>query len=307
MSGSSVLDFSLRVNVKRFTGPPHPDRDKQFRYLRREREAFQRAGDPILSVDTKKKELVGEFKNNGRTWRRTAREVNAHDFPQDAQFRAAPYGIYDPTCNCGHVRVGRGGDTPQFAVDAIRHWWRRRGRRQYPGARRLMIEADSGGSNGCRPRLWKYALQRWADEDGLAITVAHYPTDASKWNPVEHRLFGPISQHQLGGRTAGQSRQDVGADPWDWHPNGIEGDSLLHRQTLPAEGQSQPTGLFATEYSLPCHVSVLELHHQPPWSVKHEVIFGQPLTVATLGFFIDSGNLILGAEKGTAPNSTAQE
>jgi hypothetical protein len=190
--------FSLRVNVKRFTGPPHPDRDKQFRYLRRERKTFRRAGDPVLSVDTKKKELVGEFKNDGRTWRRTAREVNAHDFPQDAKFRAAPYGIYDVACNCGHVHVGMDGDTPQFAVDSIRSWWRRRGQWQYPGARRLLIEADSGGSNGCRPRVWKYALQRWADEDRLAITVAHYPTGASKWNPVEHRLFGPISTNWAG-------------------------------------------------------------------------------------------------------------
>ena len=190
--------FSLRVNVKRFTGPPHPDRDKQFRYLRRERKTFRRAGDPVLSVDTKKKELVGEFKNDGRTWRRTAREVNAHDFPQDAKFRAAPYGIYDVVCNCGHVHVGMDGDTPQFAVDSIRSWWRRRGQWQYPGARRLLIEADSGGSNGCRPRVWKYALQRWADEDRLAITVAHYPTGASKWNPVEHRLFGPISTNWAG-------------------------------------------------------------------------------------------------------------
>ena len=185
--------FSLRVNVKRFTGPPHPDRDKQFRYLRCERKAFQCRGEPVISVDTKKKELVGEFKNHGRTWRRTAREVNAHDFPQDAQFRAAPYGIYDVTDNAGYVNVGMDGDTPQFAVDSIRSWWRRRGRWQYPGSQRLLIEADSGGSNGCRPRLWKYALQRWADEDGLTITVAHYPTGASKWNPVEHRLFGPIS------------------------------------------------------------------------------------------------------------------
>lgn len=194
----SKAGFSLRVNVKRFTGPPHPDRDRQFRYLRREREAFQRGGDPVLSVDTKKKELVGNFKNDGRTWRRAAREVNAHDFPQDAQFRAAPYGIYDVTENHGHVHVGMDGDTPQFAVDSLRYWWHRRGRWQYPHSQRLLIEADSGGSNGCRPRLWKYALQRWADEDGLAITVAHYPTGTSKWNPVEHRLFGPISVNWAG-------------------------------------------------------------------------------------------------------------
>lgn len=186
------LGFSLRVNVKRFTGPPHPDRDRQFRYIRRQRRAFQRAGDPILSVDTKKKELIGQFKNPGRTWRRRPQEVNAHDFLQDAECRAAPYGLYDVTHNRGHVHVGTSGDTPQFAVDAIHRWWQQMGRRKYPRAQRLLIEADAGGSNGYRPRLWKQALQQWADADRLTITVAHYPTGASKWNPVEHRLFGPI-------------------------------------------------------------------------------------------------------------------
>jgi hypothetical protein len=190
--------FSLRVNVKRFTGPPHPDRDKQFRYLRRQRKNHQRTGDAVLSVDTKKKELIGEFKNSGRTWRRTPREVNAHDFKQDAVCRAAPYGIYDPTHNRGHVHVGTSTDTPQFSVDAIRRWWRSTGRRLYPKARRLLIEADAGGSNGYRPRLWKHALQQWADKDGLTITVAHYPTGASKWNSIEHRLFGPISLNWAG-------------------------------------------------------------------------------------------------------------
>jgi hypothetical protein len=192
------LGFSLRVNVKRFTGPPHPDRDRQFRYLRRQRRAFQRAGDPVISVDTKKKELIGEFKNPGRTWRRTPQEVNAHDFPQDAECRAAPYGLYDVTHNRGHLHVGTSSDTPQFAVDAIRQWWHQKGCRKYPRAQRLLIEADAGGSNGCRPRLWKHALQQWADTDGLTITVAHYPTGASKWNSVEHRLFGPISINWAG-------------------------------------------------------------------------------------------------------------
>jgi hypothetical protein len=192
------LRFSLRVNVKRFTGPPHPDRHRQFRYLRRQRRISQRAGNPVVSVDAKKKELIGQFKNPGRTWRRTPEEVNAHDFLQDAECRAAPYGIYDVTRNRGHVHLGTSSDTPQFAVDAIRYWWHHGGRQKYPDAQRLLLEADAGGSNGCRPRLWKHALQRWADADGLTITVAHYPTGASKWNPVEHRLFGPISINWAG-------------------------------------------------------------------------------------------------------------
>ena len=192
------LGFALRVNVKRFTGRPHPDRDRQFRYLRRQRRVFQRAGDPVVSVDAKKKELIGRFKNPGRTWRRTPQEVNAHDFLQDAACRAAPYGLYDVTHNRGHVHVGTSSDTPQFAVDALRHWWHQTARRKYPRARRLLIEADAGGSNGCRPRLWKHALQQWADTDRLTITVVHYPTGASKWNSVEHRLFGPISINWAG-------------------------------------------------------------------------------------------------------------
>ena len=135
------LGFSLRVNVKRFTGPPHPDRDQQFRYLRRQRQAFLRAGDPVLSVDTKKKELIGRFKNPGRTWRKRPHQVNVHDFIQDAACRAVPYGIYDLTHRRGHVHVGTSTDTPQFAVDALRHWWQRTGRQWYAGARRLLIES----------------------------------------------------------------------------------------------------------------------------------------------------------------------
>jgi hypothetical protein len=192
------MGFSPKVNVKRFTGPPHPDRDKQFRYLRGQRRKFQKAGCPTLSVDAKKKELVGDFRNAGRKWSRRAEEVNAHDFPQDARCRAAPYGIYDTTRNTGHVCVGISAETAKFAVDSLRQWWRVRGRREYPGAEKLFIEADAGGSNGYRRRSWKRELQRWADADGLEITVCHYPTGASKWNPVEHRLFGPISINWAG-------------------------------------------------------------------------------------------------------------
>jgi hypothetical protein len=160
------LGFSPRVNVKRFTGPPHPDRDKQFRYLRRQRRKFQKARCPAVSVDAKKKELVGNFRNAGRKWSRRAEEVNAHDFPQDAQCRAAPYGIYDTARNAGHVCVGISTETSEFAVDALRQWWRTRGKREYPGARKIFIEADAGGSNGYRRRLWKRELQRWANADG---------------------------------------------------------------------------------------------------------------------------------------------
>ncbi len=185
--------FALRVNFKRFTGPPHPDRDRQFQYLRKQREKFLAAGDPVLSVDTKKKELIGEFKNAGRTYRRTAYEVNAHDFPHDAACKAVPYGVYDLTHNAARIAVGTSGDTGEFAVAAIRSWWQASGRTLFPNRRRLLIEADAGGSNGCRPRLWKRALQEFADKTGLEITVCHYPTGASKWNPIEHRVFGPIT------------------------------------------------------------------------------------------------------------------
>lgn len=190
--------FSLRTNVKRLTGPPHPDRDRQFRFLRRMRALFLRRGEPVISVDTKNSELIGNFKNDGRRWCREADPVNAHDFPSDAVCRAIPYGVYDLTHNRGHVCVGTSADTPEFAVRCIRDWWLRFGRSRFPDRRRLLIEADSGGSNGCRPRLWKRELQRLANETGLAITVCHYPSGASKWNPADHRLFGPISRNWAG-------------------------------------------------------------------------------------------------------------
>lgn len=190
--------YSLKTNVKRLTGPPHPDRDRQFRCLRKMRALYQRYGAPVISVDTKNSELIGNFKNKGARWCTEPDEVNAHDFPGDAQCRAIPYGIYDLTQNRGHVCVGTSADTSQFAVRSIRDWWRRFGRRWYAGRRHLLIEADSGGSNGCRPRLWKRELQQLANETGLTITVCHYPRGASKWNPADHRLFGPISRNWSG-------------------------------------------------------------------------------------------------------------
>ena len=150
-------------------------------------------------MDSKKKELIGNFRNPGARWCQAPDEVNVYDFPSQAQYRATPYGIYDIASNQGHVCVGISSDTPQFAVDAIRGWYRSKGMARYgESTEQLMIEADAGGSNGCRPRLWKYALQLWADREGLEITVCHYPSGASKWNPIEHRLFSFISENWAG-------------------------------------------------------------------------------------------------------------
>lgn len=193
------MGYNLHVNVKRFTGAAHPDRDRQFRYLEEMIRCYAHEGWPILSVDTKKKELVGNFKNAGAIWCREGEEVNVHDFLPDAVCRAVPYGLYDYLANRGHVVVGASADTPAFAVDAIADWWGSIGSRRYRQAGSLLLLADAGGSNGCRPRLWKKCLQeRLADRYGLVVTVCHYPTGASKWNPVEHRLFGPISINWAG-------------------------------------------------------------------------------------------------------------
>ncbi len=193
------MGYHLYVNVKRFTGPCHPDRDRQFRHIEAIIEEFAAEGLPILSVDTKKKELIGDFANGGATWRLAADEVNAHDFLTDAEYRVAPYGLYDVLANCGHVVVGTSADTPQFAAEATARWWTRIGCHRYRDAGELLVLADSGGSNGCRPRLWKWCLQMLvADRYGLDVTVCHFPRGASKWNPVEHRLFGPISINWAG-------------------------------------------------------------------------------------------------------------
>ena len=192
-------DYSPKANVKREAGADHPDRDQQFRYLEQQKQAFLAARQPVISVDTKKKELVGNFANAGRSWCREAASVNVHDFRQDAVGRAVPYGIYDLQQNRGAVYVGESADTPQFAVAAIVRWWHEAGQAAYPEARELLVLADSGGSNGCQPRAWKLHLQQEvADQLGLVVTVCHYPRGCSKWNPVEHRLFGPISVNWAG-------------------------------------------------------------------------------------------------------------
>ena len=193
------MGYSLKANVKRLSGSNHPDRDRQFQYIATQKAIFQQAGLPIISVDTKKKELIGNFKNAGQEWCRNARAVNDHDFEQDALGKAVPYGIYDLMHNHGYVYVGQSADTPQFAVEVIVSWWREFGQELFPNADKILILADAGGSNGCRPRGWKHQLQeQLADQLGLEVTVCHYPTGASKWNPIEHRLFGPISLNWAG-------------------------------------------------------------------------------------------------------------
>ena len=193
-------DYSLRVNAKeKEARAQHPDRDTQFRDIAPQKQAFLASGDPIISVDTKKKELIGNFKNAGRTWRQEADIVNVHDFLSDALGRGTPYGILDVQRNEGVVYVGTSADTPEFAVEAIARWWQDHGHTAYPGATRLLILADAGGSNGCRPRLWKAQLQHHlSDALHLRVTVCHYPTGCSKWNPIEHRLFSHISINWAG-------------------------------------------------------------------------------------------------------------
>jgi hypothetical protein len=194
-----LLGYALHANRKSLSGPQSPDRNRQFLYIRHQREQFTQSALPIISVDTKKKELVGPFKNDGQVWSREARPVNDHDFRSQAKGIAITRGLYDVQANRGSVLIGTSHDTSQFAVDAIVDWWRAEGRRRYPEASELLILADSGGSNGARCRLWKYALQeKLVDRYQLAVTVCHYPTGASKWNPIEHRLFSEVSKHWAG-------------------------------------------------------------------------------------------------------------
>jgi Rhodopirellula transposase DDE domain len=192
--------YSLQGNRKAREGPQHPDRDAQFQYLHQRIRQWQRRRQPVISVDTKKKELVGAFKNAGREWRPTGEPVavGVHDFPGQARGKAIPYGVYDLSRNEGWVSVGVTHDTASFAVNAIRRWWQQMGRRAYPRARSLLITADAGGSNGPRLRLWKWELQQFANRTGLAITVCHFPPGTSKWNKVEHRLFSYISTNWRG-------------------------------------------------------------------------------------------------------------
>jgi Rhodopirellula transposase DDE domain len=192
--------FSLQANAKTVEGKQHPDRDAQFRYISEQARAYQGTADPVISVDTKKKELIGEFRNAGRQWRPKGRPAATlvHDFPEDSLGKAVPYGIYDITANAGWVNAGTDHDTAAFAVESIRRWWNAAGRHDYPQARRLLVTADAGGSNGYRTRTWKAHLAAFAVEAGLEVTVCHFPPGTPKWNKVEHRLFSHITMNWRG-------------------------------------------------------------------------------------------------------------
>jgi transposase len=196
------LDYSLQANQKTLEGSHHADRNEQFEYINRKAKRYLKQGEPVISVDTKKKELVGDFKNGGREWQFKGKPepVRVHDFEikQPDKGKVAPYGVYDLGRNEGWVNVGVDHDTAAFAVESIRRWWRLMGRPSYPKAKRLLITADAGGSNGTRVRLWKWELQQLADETGLEISVCHFPPGTSKWNKIEHRLFSFISQNWRG-------------------------------------------------------------------------------------------------------------
>ena len=194
------VGYSLQANRKTTEGASHPDRDAQFQYINEQTKAFQRRGQPVVSVDTKKKELVGDFKNSGREWqpRGLPERVRVHDFEDKVLGKAIPYGIYDVTANTGWVSVGTDHDTAAFAVETLRRWWHQMGASTYPEATELLVIADGGGSNGSRTRLWKAELQGLADELAMRIAVCHLPPGTSKWNKIEHRMFAYITQNWRG-------------------------------------------------------------------------------------------------------------
>jgi hypothetical protein len=193
------MNFSLQQNKKYVEGGDHPDRDEQFRHINEKTMEFQSLGQPVVSVDAKKKELIGNYKNNGAEWTPSGQPllVNVYDFPEEGR-KITPYGIYDISRNEGFVNVGISSDTAEFAVNSLRTWWNEMGQSAYPNARSLMITADGGGSNGSRNRLWKKSLQDFANETGLEIHVSHFPPGTSKWNKIEHRLFAYISKNWRG-------------------------------------------------------------------------------------------------------------
>ncbi len=195
------MGYSLQANVKRLEGDQHPDRDKQFRYINKQVSKFMRSKDPVVSVDTKKKELIGAFENRGKTWRKKkggGEPVLVHDFPSMAEGKAIPYGTYDVSRDEALVNVGITHETAEFEVESIRRWWRILGKKSYPMAKRLLVCADAGGSNGNRLRGWKLHLQKLSDQLKIPITVCHYPPGTSKWNKIEHRLFSFVSMNWKG-------------------------------------------------------------------------------------------------------------
>jgi transposase len=192
--------YSLQANRKTIEGKQHPDRDAQFQHIDKRVKAYQRTGQPVISVDTKKKEPLGNMKNAGKTYRKQGDpvKVTTHDFPSKELGKAVPYGVYDVTHNEAGVSVGISHDTAEFAIAAIRRWWKRMGKKRHPKAKRLLVTADCGGSNSPRTRLWRWALQKLANETGLKIELCHYPPGTSKWNKIEHRLFCHITRNWQG-------------------------------------------------------------------------------------------------------------
>jgi hypothetical protein len=253
------LDYSLHVNAKKIEATSnHPDREQQFDYIAVQRAIFSAAGLPILSVDTKKKELVGNFKNAGQVWAREPTAVNVHDYPHDALGRAVPYGVYDVTHNRGFVCIGTSGDTPAFAVDSISTWWQAEGVTRFLGADHLLLLADAGGSNSCQTRAWKERLQvQLCDCFGLTVTVCHYPTGCSKWNPIEHRLFSQISRNWAG----------VPLRTWDTllafvRGTATSGGLVVHAELQPGE---YPTGVKVSDVEM----KSLNIEHHlicPTWN-----------------------------------------
>jgi hypothetical protein len=254
--------YRLQANAKTVEGRQHPDRDAQFEYVNAAAVEFLAAGDPVISVDTKKRELVGNFKNNGREWEPIGEptEVDVHDFPGDAVGVALPYGVYDMGANTGWVNVGTDHDTAVFAAESIRRWWRHVGADAYPQAKRLLVTADSGGSNGARLRLWKAELARFADETGLAITVVHLPPGTSKWNKVEHRLFSHITMNWRG-RPLSSHEVVVNTIAATTTRTGLKVKAMLDQNTY-------PTGLRITDRQmrelLRRHITRHEFH--PDWN-----------------------------------------
>jgi hypothetical protein len=193
------MGYSMKSNKRRQVHSQNLERDQHFRYIASQREKFKAAGLPVISMDTKKKELIGNFRNDGRAWCKEADEVDEHEFPSGAECKAVPFGIYDVARKAGHVVVGVSNNTPQFAANAVAGWWKEEGRLAYPSAKEILILADGGGGNGSRARVWKLEVQRLlCDAFGLEVTVCHYPPGCSKWNPVEHRLFSQISRNWAG-------------------------------------------------------------------------------------------------------------
>ena len=240
------MGYSLQANSKTMEGSSHSDRDAQFKYINKQVRSHQRAGQPVISVDCKKKELVGEFKNVGQEWlpQGKPRKVNVHDFPGPELGKAIPYGVYDVTRNEGWVSVGEDHDTATFAVQSIRRWWYSMGQQAYPTATKLLVTADSGGSNGYRLRLWKYELARLAAETGVKITVCHLPPGTSKWNKIEHRLFCQITMNWRG-QPLVSHESVVRLISATKTKHGLEVRAEHDQQSYPT-GQKVPDEIFAT-------------------------------------------------------------